>query len=71
MQQQVISRFLLTVEEAARSLSLSRMSVYRLLQRQELPSVKIGGSRRISVAALQAYIEKLEAESHANPPGQV
>jgi excisionase family DNA binding protein len=58
-------RFLLTVEETARYLSLSRMSVYRLIQAGALPSVKIGGSRRVSVRALEAYVEKLEAENGA------
>ncbi len=64
MMQDVTTRFLLTVEETAHLLSLSRMSVYRLIQRGDLPSIKIGGSRRVSMSALRAYLQKLEAASH-------
>jgi|GEM_PF-7001278 len=47
---------LLTVPEVAKLLRLSRATVYKLLQRGELSSYKIGVARRISLAALQAYI---------------
>lgn len=56
-------KFLLTVVEAGQLLSLSRMSVYRLIQAGTLRSVKIGGARRVSVKAIRAYLERLEAES--------
>jgi excisionase family DNA binding protein len=52
---------LLRVEEAAHMLSLSRKTVYDLLRRGELTSLKIGGSRRIPVTALQDLIARLEA----------
>ncbi len=55
-------RFLLSVDEAAQSLHISRVGVYRLLKRGELRSVKVGGLRRISVMALQAYVDKLEQD---------
>lgn len=55
-------KFLLTVVEAGQLLSLSRMSVYRLIQAGTLRSVKIGGARRVSVKAIRAYIAQLEAE---------
>jgi excisionase family DNA binding protein len=45
-----------TVEEAARLLSLNRTKVYALCMRGELRSVKIGRSRRIPVAALHEYL---------------
>lgn len=51
---------LLTVEEAARLLRLSRAKVYKLMERGELPSYKIGTARRISLAALQAFIQSRE-----------
>src|SRR5258706_1212902 len=47
---------LLTVDEAARLLRVGRAFLYTDLQRGELPSYKIGAARRISLAALQAYI---------------
>lgn len=52
---------LLTVEEAAESLRLSRTLVYELVSSGELRSVKIGRARRVSVRALQDYVNRLEA----------
>lgn len=54
-------KLLLRVEEAAQLLSLSRKTIYDLLRRGELASLKIGGSRRIPTAALQDLIARLEA----------
>jgi excisionase family DNA binding protein len=53
-------KLLLRVEEAAHLLSISRKTVYDLLQRGELGSVKIGGCRRISLDALHVFIARLE-----------
>jgi excisionase family DNA binding protein len=51
------------VEEAAEYLSISRAKAYELIQRGELRSVKIDGSRRINLNQLEAYIHRLEAAS--------
>jgi excisionase family DNA binding protein len=51
-------RLLLTMEEAAQALSLSVRYVYNLFYTHQIPTVKIGRSRRVSVAALQAFIER-------------
>lgn len=45
-----------TVEEAARLLSLNRTKLYALCMRGEIRSIKIGRSRRIPIAALQQFI---------------
>jgi excisionase family DNA binding protein len=42
-------------------LSLSRKTLYDLMRRGELASFKIGGSRRIPITALHAFIVRLEA----------
>lgn len=52
-------RLLLTPEEAAERLSLSRTTVYELVRKGRLQSVKIGRARRIPRAALQEYVETL------------
>ncbi len=52
-----------TVEEAAALLSLSRAHVYRLLDLQELSSISIGRSRRITAGQLQDFITRLEARA--------
>lgn len=54
---------LVTVAEAARRLRLGRSVTYLLIQRGELPSVKIGGSRRIAVADLHEYVDRLRAQA--------
>jgi len=52
----------MTVEEAQVQLCLSRSRVYELIRSGELPSIKIGRSRRVLRASLEAYLEKLLAE---------
>jgi excisionase family DNA binding protein len=52
-------RLLLTAEEAAKALGISRASLYPLLMRGKIPSVRVGGLRRVPIAALQRYIDEL------------
>jgi excisionase family DNA binding protein len=52
------SKLLVTVEEAAKMLSVGRSLLYRLVLCQEISSVKIGRTRRIPVAALEAFIAR-------------
>lgn len=53
---------LVDVKEAARRLGIGRSLAYRLLQRGELCSVKVAGARRVSVADLEAFVERLRRE---------
>jgi excisionase family DNA binding protein len=53
-------KLLLRVEEAAQLLSLSRKTLYDLMSRGELASLKIGGSRRIPLTALHDFVARLE-----------
>jgi excisionase family DNA binding protein len=48
---------LLTVEETADLLRVSRSSVYGMLDREELPSIKLGKSRRIPRRAVAELVE--------------
>jgi len=50
-----------TVEEAANLLSISRAQVYRLIDRAEIASIKVGRSRRITHAQLIEFLKELEA----------
>ena len=52
-------KMLLTVEEAAKILSIGRTLLYDLVMRGKVASVKIGNARRIPLSALQAYVDNL------------
>lgn len=49
---------LVRVEEAARLLSLSRSTVYAMVQKGDIPSVKCGSARRIAVTAIEQWIRE-------------
>lgn len=51
-----VEPLLVRVEEAARILSLSRSTIYEMLDSGELPSVRRGAARRIPVTALRAWV---------------
>lgn len=51
---------LLRVPEVARLLGVSRTRAYVLVQRGELPAIRIGQSVRVSRRALEAWIERQE-----------
>ena len=53
---------LLTPAEAARRLSLAQSTLYQLLTRGEIASIRIGRCRRIPMDALTAYIDRLRRE---------
>lgn len=48
----------LMVDEVAKRLHWSRVTVYRYINSGELESVKIGKSRRVTLTALQRFIEQ-------------
>lgn len=51
-------RLLLTYEETARVLSVSRKTIYRLTGAGDLPVVKVGGLMRIHRDDVEAYVEQ-------------
>jgi excisionase family DNA binding protein len=58
---QMPERVLLTVEEAAERLGISRTTTFRLVRTGEIESVRIGRLRRIHVDAVNAYATRLVA----------
>lgn len=54
---------LLTVPQVAQRLGVSQRLVRELIARHTLPSVKIGGARRVPVAQLNAYLSALMADA--------
>jgi excisionase family DNA binding protein len=58
-------RLLLTVPEAAETLAIPRSKLYELLASGAISSIRIDGSRRIPVTALEEYVSRLLAERTA------
>lgn len=56
-------RLLVSVEEAAEALAISRTAVFRLLREGRLRSVKIDKRRLIAVAALHHFVNELPEAS--------
>jgi excisionase family DNA binding protein len=54
-----VTRLLLTVPEAAKALAISRSKLYELLAAGLVRSVRIDGSRRVPVEALESYVARL------------
>ena len=57
-QRAVISPLFLSIPEVCESLGLSRAKVYRLIYYEGLPVVHFGRAVRVSVIALQEWIEQ-------------
>ena len=55
----------MTVPEAAEALAISRSKLYELMASGVIASIRIDGSRRIPVTALEDYISRLLAERTA------
>ena len=54
-------KLLLSPEEAANALSISKAALYKLLGLGVIPSLKIGRTRRIPVKVLEQWIDELLA----------
>jgi len=57
-----VPQLLVTVPEAAKALAISRSKLYELLASGAIASVRIDGSRRIPLTALEEYVSRLLAE---------
>lgn len=55
-----MEKLLLTPEEAATTLGISRSKLYVLLRRGDITSVRIDGSRRIPSTELTSFVDGLE-----------
>ena len=56
---------MVTVDEAGRALGVSRSTVWRLIQRGDLPSVRRGGRRLVPATAIQTRARR---RRNAIPP---
>jgi excisionase family DNA binding protein len=55
-QEEATATLLVTIEEAARRLSIGRSQIYEVMRRGRLRSVRIGRSRRILERDLEAFV---------------
>ena len=60
-----MTRLLLTVPEAAEALAISRSKLYELFAAGLVRSVRIDGSRRVPIEALEAYVATLLDQEEA------
>jgi excisionase family DNA binding protein len=57
-------RLLLTLPEAAKALSVGTRTVRRLMERGELPKVKVGRCVRVPAEAVKAWVDKEVMHAH-------
>jgi len=55
---------LIKIQEAADMLGVSRAKFYQLISRGVIRSVKIDGSRRIPVMAIDEFVAQLEVDAY-------
>ena len=51
-------KVLLTIDEAAQTLSIGRTLLFELLMRKQIISIKVGRVRRVPMAAIDDYITR-------------
>ena len=56
---------LVSVADAALMLSIGRTAAWELVRKRKIKSVKIGRTRRVPIAAIQEYVERLMVEDAA------
>jgi len=56
---------LVTVDQVAKMLSIGRTAAWELVRQGKIKSIKIGRTRRVPIAAIQEYIERLMDEDAA------
>jgi excisionase family DNA binding protein len=67
-----MAKEMITVDQAGRTLGVSRSTVWRLIQRGDLPSVRRGGRRLVPASAIETRtrrrrIERIPPFSHDHP----
>ncbi len=60
----ICDRLVYSPTEVADLLSVSRQTIYNLMDRGELPSYRIGRSRRIHIDAINALLEANQTGNH-------
>ena len=61
-----VTAIVLTVEDAAKRLGISRTTMYGLIKAGEIRSVPIGRLRRVPIVALHEYVNRLLSSGTAS-----
>jgi excisionase family DNA binding protein len=56
---------LVTVDQMANMLSIGRTAAWELIRKGKIASVKIGRTRRVPIAAIQDFVQRLVDEDAA------
>jgi excisionase family DNA binding protein len=64
-----VNQQLLTIDEVATNLKVSRATVYRLITRGYLQRIKVGSSARFTERSVEQLIRRLETESREQEVG--
>jgi excisionase family DNA binding protein len=64
MKQMANERLLLRIDEVASLIGVSRTTAYALVNKGEIPSIRIGGMLRIRNDALRRLIEERAGDAH-------
>jgi excisionase family DNA binding protein len=59
-----VEPLLITMEEAARRLSVGRTLIYQQVRRGKLPSIRVGRCRRIALIDLERFVEHLREDAN-------
>lgn len=65
-----MTKLLLTPAEVAEALGIGRTRVYALIGTGHIPSIRIGGSVRVPVDSLKAWVTQQAAEGATATRGQ-
>lgn len=60
---QATPRLLCTIPETALRLHVGRSTIYELIRTQQLHAVKIGRCTRIPAVSIEAFVDRLRAQS--------
>lgn len=58
METKQLKPLLLRVEEVAQLLAIGRSTVYELIASGQLPSVKVGGARRVPMVEIERWVRE-------------
>lgn len=71
--ERTVMETLLTIKQVAARLAVGRTTVYELIAKQELKTIKIGRARRVPESALDQWLARQlrDQETESQPSGRI